>query len=467
MDLDAETAGAALFGGAGTDRALIIASDIGWHPFDQYGPAAYLHGLFYDFVFPQYDRESDYWINWDPTDPTKPEYWGEPLTLVDISGYGMIENYSDLDFTGVIRQALATGGLQIGNMWITGVEGVDVDLSQAEPHELNSWLWYAPSKVFYMNGTLYLGTAGSNDRFIADWSDHGTGVTWDLRTNAAVTLSNGVTVGGFEQVSLRLSGQGNTVTGGSGSDLVIGGGGADTLVAWAGSDTLVGGGGDARFTVLADATLHSAQLFGGAGHDRLKIVGSGTAWHDFGSDSAKVYFGGPHEFEFQTDIGWSGFADLLNPTTQNAGNSVGQILSYSDLDFAQLVTSAQSNGGLQLGSIAITGIEAVDVDLTQVSAYSIGGGQAHYLPAKVFYMNGTSYFGTRGLQDHFIADWSGQSVGITWDLAFTAPLRLANGVTVGGFEQVSLRLSDHGSRVIGGSLNDLIIGGAGNDTLTA
>ena len=64
--------------------------------------------------------------------------------------------------------------------------------------------------VVYQDGTSYLG-GGGTDTFYADWSATTQAILWDnAPTAAAITLANGVTVGGFERL-LLTTGSGNDV----------------------------------------------------------------------------------------------------------------------------------------------------------------------------------------------------------------------------------------------------------------
>ena len=64
--------------------------------------------------------------------------------------------------------------------------------------------------VVYQDGTSYLG-GGGTDTFYADWSATTQAILWDnAPTAAAITLANGVTVGGFERL-LLTTGSGNDI----------------------------------------------------------------------------------------------------------------------------------------------------------------------------------------------------------------------------------------------------------------
>ena len=236
--------------------------------------------------------------------------------------------------------------------------------------------------VVYQDGTSYLGEG--TDTFYADWSATTQAILWDnAPTAAAITLANGVTVGGFERLLL---------TTGSGNDIV-----KNTQVAV--SDWIdTRGGNDVIALSGVSSAYQSDWVAGGTGTDRVDL--------DFANDSG--YF------------------------------SLKTYASESDTT-PTVLTNASSHGAIQTAlstavRFAYDGLQN-EVEWRDIETVNFTAGSGGDL---VVYQDGTSYLGGGGT-DTFYADWSATTQAILWDNAPTAAaITLANGVTVGGFERLLL-----------------------------
>ena len=120
--------------------------------------------------------------------------------------------------------------------------------------------------MVYQDGTSYLG-GGGTDTFYADWSATTQAILWDnAPTAAAITLANGVTVGGFERL-LLTTGSGNDIvknTQVAVSDWIDTRGGND-VIALSGvssayqSDWVAGGTGTDRWTSILPMTAATSR----------------------------------------------------------------------------------------------------------------------------------------------------------------------------------------------------------------
>ena len=305
------------------------------------------------------------------------------------------------------------------------VEAIDIDASDAARS--------GSGNFWYLGGTRYIGSGGANiDRFIANWADQSVSLIWDAGADDVQRLANGVTVGNMERLHVRFGSGHDSITGLGLNDQLDGGEGNDTLRGGTGRDTLIGGAGNdvlfARNDYVAD---RDDNLDGGAGDD--------TAWFTL---DVNDYYGPIIRMQFVTEDG-TYFTEVED--------------IFANLD------DVMANGSIQNAyndNTVFRNIEHINIDARTAAGQGASAGN------QIWYLGGTEYYGSiSSAQDQFYADWSDQSVSVTWDIAGEQVATLANGVTVGYIERAYLRLGSGDDHVAGGDGNDTFAGGAGDDLL--
>lgn len=172
------------------------------------------------------------------------------------SGLSAFELAADL---GNIANVRISFGI-LGSYSFDSVEQISVDMSNATTLSLMN------NDIWYLGGDSYFGTQGIGiDEFVANWSLQDVGLDWDISNQSVAILSNGVTVGYFEQLQIALGTADDRVTGGIYSDYIDGGEGNDTLDGGGSRDTIIGG--------LGEDFLNGGEGYdiidGGEGRDAL------------------------------------------------------------------------------------------------------------------------------------------------------------------------------------------------------
>jgi len=231
---------------------------------------------------------------------------------------------------------------------------------------------------------------------------------------------------------------GSLIEGDSSSETLDGGSGED-VDGGLGTDTLIGGDGDdvlfaARVKTSYDQG-YGGLIDGGSGDD--------TLWFKLYNAN---YYGSIIRFDFFDGSGES--VDRLDPEAVFA--------ALPDILANGYITNTYND------STRIEGVEHINIDA------SVRAGQGS--SQDIYYLNGTQYIASSAGGDRFLADWSAQSVAVEWDLGSELLKTLANGVTVGNFERVYLKLGRGDDDLVGGSFDgglgtDTLIGGDGDDFL--
>jgi Ca2+-binding RTX toxin-like protein len=312
--------------------------------------------------------------------------------------------------------------------------------------------------------TLQL-TAGNNYRFTLVDGNNTNGLTIDgkaleedevLVINGAAEKSARLTVfAGADNDSIAGGGGGDTLQGAAGADLLIGNGGNDNLAGDDGNDSMVGGDGD---DTIAGGTGVDTML-GGAGSDTFEMLenltasdridgGTGTDTLSLDGDYSKgVVFGAAtmRNVEIIELAAGNDYMLVMDQGTNNGTLTVdGKPLEFGDsLDF---------NGTLEnKDSFNVISGKGNDLVLVGAGADSIDGG-----------FGADTLDGGAGI-DTVIYERS--AAGVTVDLTNNA--NNAGGDAAGdmlaNFENmVGSKLDD---KLTGNNLANLIVGGAGGDTM--
>ena len=137
------------------------------------------------------------------------------LDFANDSGYFSLKTYaseSDTTPTVLTNAGGAIGAIQtaLSTAVRFAYDGLQNEVEWRDIETVNFTAGSGGDLVVYQDGTSYLG-GGGTDTFYADWSATTQAILWDnAPTAAAITLANGVTVGGFERL-LLTTGSGNDI----------------------------------------------------------------------------------------------------------------------------------------------------------------------------------------------------------------------------------------------------------------
>ncbi|WP_417526270.1 hypothetical protein [Marinovum sp.] len=309
--------------------------------------------------------------------------------------------------------------------------------------------------IIYTGGAEYHGhEEDSVDTFAADFSDALVG--FDLRVASqlidAVTLANGVRISGFERMAMKT---------GEGHDILHGGQSDDYFDAGAGGDRLWGGAGD-------------DDLHGGAGNDVVYWLVDGHDRADGGSGQDRLIVSGTDDSGTSRSLGVMldrGTATEFAATSGTFGNfGLEALLASLGTASVYEITGARLDGEplSTVNSLSYSNFEIMDV---------IGSDSGSDL---AFYDGGNLYWGGGGAAtDLFVANLADETEDLFFDAEYAdgttrtsaSGETLSNtydfglGAQIGGFERLGLVLGSGDDRAYGGQLSDVLIGGAGNDTL--
>ena len=475
MKTAAQTGGGAaqdrIFGQLGADEAIVRnLSDVGisWvvrTPDPALGTGQYTSGVLTNTSSTDSLFTALYGLTWN---------WIDPLILareVNLPNSTLAADYIEARLTegGVTRSALMV------NFEAVSFEGSDT----------------ADDLAFYFGGSFYDGGASVGDTFVANFDSYTqiagheqgiviSGYNADLglpdplleisRATFAYDMGRSYARGNRERTTEIKGFERLIVIGTDYGDVLIGGAYGDALYAGGGNDILQGGGSfNVVLTPAGKLQLGEANtLHGGAGDDSFHATGLERSIIDGAS--------GPNERDqlnfgpgLMTDPDAVGFFGItlhgLKQVFRPYGGG-GSTITYAASDAAHVLLAAA-------GTISTSGRNFIFESTLGLGAFVSGQVRTNLTGMDAtddlfFADGGATYIGGErvGDRDTFVADFSGQSIALTWNVEQdVAGVTLANGVHVAGMDRIVVKLGSGGDIITGGLLDDLIYAGGGSDVL--
>ncbi|NBZ86338.1 calcium-binding protein [Stagnihabitans tardus] len=344
--------------------------------------------------------------------------------------------------------------------------------------------------AFFFGGAIYDGGDSEIDTFVGDFSQYrqvvgqergvvisGYNADFGLEESpfgeirTTFTYDEGITFAGGHRVrTSEIKGfERLIVTGTSLGDVLVGGAYADQFEGGAGNDILVGGG--SFLPTLASGTFALGgvnEFYGGLGDDTFHVTGAERSLirPDLVNNLGDQLNFGPGLLaipEFATFYGTTltGLRQVFHPY-----DSGGTVITFGALDSAATLLAAT-------GLITTSNRDFIFETTLGLGAFVSGQVRTNLTGLDAtddlfFADGGATYVGGErvGDRDTFVADFSGQSIALTWNVEQdVAGVTLANGVHVAEMDRVVLKLGSGGDMVTGGKLDDLIYAGQGSDVL--
>jgi len=304
------------------------------------------------------------------------------ITLNAGSGSIVFSGWSNRDVNSVTNLTITTGGGGTAELHQVDLANVGNGSFTFTASDMGSSAGYV---IFSGASTLYA------DEFYAT-------VNASRLDKGYLQMASGLVTSGMANNGTRM-----TITGASGSDVLLGGNAADTITAGAGNDTVAAGSG-------ADV------IFGGLGNDSLMgNDGADTIYGQDGNDTITqgsgvgVFYGGSGIDNINTGSG----ADIVNfmysemtRTGETVANTVGQ--TNDEFRFTGTNTLTVNNLGTGFsttgtGGLALMWGSAGSVPLNKVSASPAGLLDGNKFTALISAgagldpISGTAYFGSSGM----------------------------------------------------------------------